>query len=185
MLGLTFFASFAAAVLLPPVVGLLPPLRKGRAFNGIAHIAMPDRTKVYFETWEPVLAQEVVEWWAAWAGAFLIALPLAFLIAGTPFAIATPLAAVLAWQWRNTSWGTRQLEYIGWAAEWAWAHRTGVDGYDDLDAYGDRLRRGYVEFSPMSGEEVTAALKKRLLLGRVLATLLWLRIKRASAPRKI
>lgn len=178
------FAVAAALVLLLPVIGLTPPLKEGRAFNGIAHIAMPDRSKIYMDKWEPILAQEVVEWWAAWAGAFLFALPLAFLIDGTPFAIASPLLAMLAWQWRNTSWGTRQLEYIGWAAEWAWAHRTGVPGYDDIDTYGDRLRRGYIAFSPMTAGEVTAALKKRLRLGAGLSALLSLRIKRASASRK-
>ena len=176
------FAIFAGLVLGLPVIGLLPPMRRGRAFNAITYIAMPVREQ-YGTRWTPVLAQEVAEWWAAWAGAFLLALPLSLAVATfTPFGLATPLLAIVAWRWRTTTWGERQLEYIGWAAEWVHGLKASPGDYRDLLSYTDRMRRGYPDlFGEMTAKEARDRLEARIGLARLLVGLLALRIRRASS----
>lgn len=196
------FAVFAGLVLGLPVLGLLPPLRQGRAFNAIAHVAMPERAH-YGARWASVLAQEVVEWWAAWAGAFLIALGPAIALAGlTPtgflteawllpigaeapfphqFGFATPLLALAAWAWRRTKAGERQLEYLGWGAEWLHGRGQRLPQYRDLPLYADRMRLAYPRlFGRMTSLQLQHRLESRFWLARILLALLSRRIGKAA-----
>lgn len=176
------FAIVALVILGLPMLGLLPPMRQGRAFNGIAHIAMPDRTRIYRERWEPVLAQEVVEWWCAWAGAFLLALPaaLALTIALPELSIAAPILAVLAWNWRKTDWGRAQLEYLGWVVEWLHGQKVAPHAYTSLADHAGQMISGYTVFSSTSQARALARLERRMWLGRILLTILAARIARGA-----
>lgn len=175
------FAVFAGLVLGLPVLGLLPPQRRGRAFNAIAHIAMPERAH-YGARWASVLAQEVVEWWSAWAGAFVLAaLPAVLLDRLTPFGLGAPLLAVAAWCWRRTKPGERQLEYLGWAAEWLHGRRQRLPEYRDLPLYADRMRLAYPRlFGAMTSLQVMHRLESRFWLARILLALLSRRILRLA-----
>ncbi len=151
------FLIFAALLLTLPVLGLSPRVAKGRAFNGAFVLRMP-AAPTYGARWRSVLAQEYAEWWAAWAGALLIAAGPALLIAwALPFGWALgPLLTIGAWNWRKTRWGRRQLEYIGWAAEWVHGRKHAPALFDDLEDYARRMTGGYAVFLGISPETAAA-----------------------------
>lgn len=168
--------AIAAALLLAPIAGVFPPMREGRAFNAILHIAMP-KPPTYAERWIGRLAQEVVEWWAAWFVAVLLSAPAAWaLSAFLPFGWAfAPLTLPIAWCWRKSDWGTRQIEYIGWPAEWLTLRRRGLT----TETFAEYVSRAsYIVFAGMTGAEIAAHMRRRLPIARVLIALLTLRINR-------
>jgi len=178
MHGLLIYAAFAAAMLLAPMLGIWPTLRRGRAFNAAWRIDMPDPATTYGERWLSVYAQEIVEWWAAWAVALIVAAPAAYLLdQAVPMLGAVAIVvAQLIWLWRTTPPGRRQLEYLGWAATWVWAQRTGVD-QGRFDSFVERM--AYLVFAEIPLEHRIAAVRRRLPIARLLVTLLTLNIRRA------
>lgn len=176
-----YFSALAFLMLVIPLTGFFPVVKRGRAFNAIFHIAMPDPEKVYFEAWNPILVQEKIEWWVSWVGAFVIATPLAVALSWfTPLGFVSPILPVLAWNWRKTDWGRAQIEYLGWASEWVYAEKTNNPhaSYRDFNLYGDKLKGGYLVFKSVSSHSVTRRLKKRLGVARVLVALHSFSIKR-------
>lgn len=125
-------ALFAFVTLILPITGVWPPVLKNRdgAHNNAIRITMTPPERNPHESWRGILAQEVVEYWLAWAGALLLSIPacLILLEAGLPFYF-TPLVIFICYLWRFP--GMKQLEYIGHAAEVVVA---GEDGFD-LEAY--------------------------------------------------
>lgn len=169
---------FLAISVLLPVLGLLPPMARGRAFNGLFGIRMPDRTQVYLDRWDGVLAQELVEWWAAWlVAAMLAAAPVWALSTFTPLALASPILLVLAWHWRCTDWGRMQLEYLGWAAEWLHGQRTAPHEYTSLEDHAHRMVGGYEVFASTTPSQALVRLQHRFVLARALLFLLSLRLR--------
>lgn len=186
MTGLLIFAALAALLLLAPVAGLWPPIGPGtRCFNAMTWITMIPRGQPKYASspYEAILAQEVVEFWGAWLGAVLIVSPLAIaaaLLFPGPMAALAVLVLPLAWRWRVTVWGERQLEYLGHMAEVITAERMGLTDYFDQAA--DDLRRGYDRlFSEMTTAEVATALDRRRGVARVLLAVLALPIKKGGA----
>ena len=175
-----YLAMLAGLVLLAPALGLLPPLRRGAAFNGLAHVAMPARS-IYGPAHEAVLAQELVEFWCAWAVGLAIAAPVVWLLdTFTPLGLAGPVVAMIAWRWRMTGWGTRQLEYLGWAAEWLHGQKTAPGLYANFPGFAGQLRGGYLAFAGIAPEVVEAALRRRLPLARVILFIVAARLRRLS-----
>ena len=122
--------------------------------------------------------------WAAWAGAFLIGFALALLLAATGgpavLALSTP---AWAWAWRVTPWGRRQLECLGWAAEWLHGAKVAPALYASLDLHASALKRGYHVFDDIPEEEVERQLRRRLPLARLLLALVGRRL--AVLERKL
>lgn len=178
MTGLLIYLAFAGAMLLAPIAGVWPILKRGRAFNGAWRIAMPDPTEIYGERWRSVYAQEIVEWWAAWFVALVVASPAAWMLDRfAPFlGVAAIVIAQVAWLWRTTPPGRRQLEYLGWAAEWVHAQRNGID-LGRFDSFVERM--AYRVFAEIPLEQRIAAVRRRLPIARALVTVLALNIRRA------
>lgn len=181
MTGLTIYLAIAGAWLLAPVLGLWPPLHRGRAFNSAWSIAMPDPAKHYGSHWKAVYVQELVEWWCSWAAALVAMVPVAWFLSAA-FAPQLPwggtiialIVAPIAWCWRNTDWGRRQLEYIGWAAEWVQLGRMGLRQGPLRDFAARMSYRVLAETTP---EERETALRRRLPLAHALVFILAINIK--------
>lgn len=177
------YLAFAALVLLPALLpwNAWPPLREGRAWNGIGHIAMPDRATTYPGYWPCVHAQEIAEWWTAWAGALVIGLPVAWLLSGTVVELASPLAAIIAWRWRMTRVGERFVEYIGWNVEILTGRKMGLTRYaSDTKTAGD-LWTGYPHLFTAAGLtslDALNGLRRWRWLARIVAALLHFRIRK-------
>lgn len=186
MIGLLIYLAFAGAMLLAPVLGIWPPVQWSgrRCFNSVLGIEMLPRGHQKYGPlsgrYRPIYAQELVEWWLAWAVALVAVAPIAgALCLLDPMAGAGAiLIAVLAWTWRNGDWGRAQLEYVGHAAEWIVADRAGLPDYAERDV-AQRLQRGYVVFRGMTTEAVAVALRRRRGIARLLVALLALNIRRA------
>lgn len=179
------YAAFAALILLGALLpfNFIPPLRRGPARNEFAHIAMPDPATTYPGYWICVYAQEIAEWWIAWAGALLIGLPVAWALSGTVLAPAAPLAALIAWRWRTTRVGERTIEYVGWGVEIAWGRRLGLARYNSDDINAANLRAGYPHLFADVGlteDDVRAGLARWRWLARVVMVLVSLRVRRQS-----
>lgn len=175
-----FWLVLAAALLLAPIAGVWPPQRVGRALNAFAYIAMPN--DIYGARWRAISAQEVVEWWAAWAGAIALSAVPAWLVASTiPFGWAiAPLLILPAWRWRTTDTGRRVLEYLGWAATWIVGQRVAPDYYNDIEAHAARMVAGYRVFDQTSAADGLRRMRRALPLARVLIVLLSLRIRKGQ-----
>ena len=175
------YLLYTLVVLGLPLVGLLPPTRLGRAFNGLFTIRMPDPS-VYGVRHKAVHVQEICEWYFAHLVPIVAcAVPAYLLSAYAPLGLATPLLPLLAWQWRTTDEGRRQCEYVGWAAEFAEGQHSAPYQYDGLTGHADQLRRGYAVFSGYTTVEIEASLKRRLPLAKALRLLLTLYIRRHAA----
>ena len=181
---MVLFMLVAAALLGLPVFGVWPSVGQGRAWNGAWRVTMPDPL-VYGPRTRAVKAQEIAEWWTAWAGAVLIAAPIAWALAAwTPLGIAAPLLLPIAWHWRNTTWGRARLELIGWAAEWIEGQRSAPDHYRDFDAHVAAMAGGYQIFAGADPAALTRAMRARIPMARMVLTLLdgWLVRQRSARP---
>lgn len=186
------FLAFAAILLITPILGIWPSVREGRALNTLATVWLPADGSPKYATRPRIAlaAQEVTEFWLAWAGAVVLSVPVAVVLAViVPSVLAGPLTALLlplAWTWRRTTWGERQLEYIGHAAEWVTAEKLGTIGYTQHEVAG-RLITGYGQsddrrtglFDHMTVFEVGQALRRRRWIARICVALLARSIRRA------
>lgn len=172
------FLAMFVVILVLPLLGLFPFSSKGSYENKIFTINMPDRNKnpVFYY---PVGVQEVVEWYASWLLAFIVGGVPAFLLATSPFWPATPLVLMAGWALRTTPFFRRQIEYIGWAAEWLVGSKREPVVYDNFLNYSDSLRRGYGPlFNGMTAEQVAAAMRKRFGIAKFLSAILVLRTRK-------
>lgn len=146
---LVVFMFIAALVLIGPALGLIPPIRLGRARNSMFTIQMPDRKEAYLDRWPAVLAQEVVEWIGAWIVAVVIGFiafqPIAMILPAVMEPLVVPLVVLAVWSVRDWNWMERQLEYIGHAAEWKTGNSQGVEAYTTqrLEDFAFKAWRGY------------------------------------------
>lgn len=175
------YLAAAAALLGLPLFGLMPPVRRGRAMSKIFCVTMPDPATTYPGRWQAVLAEELTEWWAAWAIAFVIALPGALVLSALPFGAALiPLLLIAAWSLRLTPWLYREIEYIGQGAEWLEGQRIAPGHYTDFRAYARAMRNNYRQMRHLSVDEAEAALRSRLPVARFVLALMRRRIERAA-----
>lgn len=178
---MTIYLVFAAIILGLPLLGVLPPVRRGRAMNKLFVVTMPDPATTYPGRWQAVLAEEMVEWWTAWAIAFVIALPAALALSALPHGTAAiPLLLMGAWSLRLTPWLYRQIEYIGQGAEWIEGQRIAPDHYTDFRNYARQMRNNYRQMKHLSVDEAEAALRSRLPAARLILALLRRRIQRGA-----
>lgn len=177
------YGAFAVVVLLGALLpfNLVPPLRRGRAWNGLTHIAMPDPAAAYPGYWICVYAQELAEWWFAWAGALLLALPVAWLLSDTVLAPASPIAALVAFKWRGTDRGERLCEYIGWGVEIELGLTLGLARYASAEKNAHDLWRGYPRLFSAAGltsRDVERGLARWRWLARIVLLLISWRVRR-------
>lgn len=170
MIYLTLYTILLLLILILPIIGVFP-LKEGPALNSMFYNSMPNVTGKDIGTWNSVLAQEKIEGWAAWVGAFVFATPIAVLIIlYSPVGILSLILPFITWNWRSTDWGRRQLEYVGWSSEWVYHFKenTNAPKYESFSVYSNEMKRRYKVFSSMSEQEVENALKKRIPIARLL-----------------
>lgn len=172
------FLTLASLILILPVLGIWPRIKEGRAFNSIWSIAMPAEGSPKYDTrpYAALYAQELAEFWTAWAVALAIVSPLTLLPFGQYAAI---VLSPLAWKWRTTIWGERQLELIGHAAEWIVAERLcwlnftqGEVALRLIGGYGASDDRAVDLFAGWTVMDVGKALRRRRWAARLLTTFL-------------
>lgn len=181
---MTLYALFAAVILIGSLlpVNAIPPLRrKARGWNSMTHIGMPDPSTSYPGYWLPIYAQELAEWWLAWFGALLLALPIALLLSGTVFAPASVLAVVIAFKWRGTVTGERLIEYVGWGVEREYGLQDNPPRYGVLEAYAERFWRVYphlFENRGLTSRDALVGLRRWRWLAKVILVLIRPRVQR-------
>lgn len=177
---LAFYLIWATLILVPPVLGLWPPLKEGRAYNKPTSIHMPDPAKVYGEKWYPVLVQEIVEWYGQWCMAvFLPAVPCYILSLYTPMMVWGPalvLSTIAAHGLRNMDVVARQFEYLGHAAEFAAGNKAGLQSYQDMPDFVNRMILGYKFFMATSREKAMNGVRRWTPVARAITflTQVWL-----------
>ena len=177
------YAAFAALLLLGSLMpfDLVPPLREGRAFNNALAIRMPDRTKFYQGYWVCIYAQELAEWWLVWAVALALAAPGVWMLAGTPFELASPIVALVATVWRRPRWCARQIEYVGHGVSFALGRKFSIEHYAEPSAAAIRLWAGYTKLFRDAGlkpADAAAGLRRWRWLALFLLAILGPRIRR-------
>lgn len=185
MTGLMIYAAACALLILARIAGVLPVIRTGRALNTAWRIDMPPPGDPKYDVVPPraLAAQECVEDFAAWLGAVVLASPLAVALSVIlPDPAGGLLAAALlplAWKWRTSDWGRRQLEYLGWTAEIVTAERMGRPGYETAAVL--RMLDGYGElFAGVSVKAALDAVDRRRWLAKLLIAVLAVNIRRAT-----
>lgn len=179
-----FYLLWCILILVPPILGLFPPLKEGRAHNHPFAIHMPDPAQTYGDRWYFILVQEIVEWYGEWLMCLLVAAVPSFVLSlYFPMEVWASVAVVLTMAChglRKIGWIARQFEYLGHASELVDGRNAGHSMYVDENAFADRMRLGYRMFIGMSREQVLKGIHAWTPVARAITfmTQVWLSDKR-------
>lgn len=167
---------FLLIIMLVLLFMFAPPVTNGRAFNSILRVSMPNDGK-YGDRWNCILAQEIVEFWTAWIGAIILALPFIYLLSLTPFFLGAILVPFITWKWRTLVIGEKFIEYIGHGAEILHGHKLRIPY--NIREEATSMIAGYRFFNNSTVDEIVSKMKKYMFITKAIYALSSFRIRRA------